>query len=43
VITDLRRPATPHSPAGLVGAMLSSSARTHHDNERPPPSPHLRI
>jgi hypothetical protein len=43
VITDLRRPTNPNSPATLVGAILSSSTRITHDNERPPPSPHLRI
>ncbi|MGI8478952.1 MAG: hypothetical protein ACR2M2_03705 [Gaiellaceae bacterium] len=43
VITNLRSPANPHSPAVLVGVMLSPSARTNHDNERPLPSPHLRI
>ncbi len=43
VITDLHPPASPHSPAVLVGVMLSPSTRTTHDNTRPPPSPHLRI
>jgi len=43
VITDLHRPANAHSPAVLVGVILSPSTRTTHDNERPPPSPHLRI
>lgn len=43
VITNLR-PATPtHDPAALVGVMLAPSTRNHDDNERPPPSPHLRI
>lgn len=43
VITDVCQPATPHSPATLVEAILSSSTRPTHDIERPPPSPHLRI
>jgi len=43
VITEVRRAAKVQSPAALVGATLESSTRTTHDNERPPPSPHLRI
>jgi hypothetical protein len=43
VITNLRPAATPHDPAALVGAILSPSTRNHDDNQRPPPSPHLRI
>jgi hypothetical protein len=43
VITDVRRAANPHTVADLVGVILPSSTRPTHDNERPPPSPHLRI
>jgi hypothetical protein len=43
VITNLRPARTPHDPADLVGVMLAPSTRNHDDNERPPPSPHLRI
>ena len=43
VITNLRPATTPHDPATLVGVMLAPSTRNHDDNERPPPSPHLRI
>lgn len=43
VITNIRRAANGHSPAALVGVMLEPSTRSTHDNERPPPSPHLRI
>jgi len=43
VITEVHGAAHAQSPAVLVGATLGSSTRTTHDNERPPPSPHLRI
>lgn len=43
VITEVHLAAKPQSLAALVGATLGSSTRTTHDNERPPPSPHLRI
>ena len=43
VVTDLHPPTNPHDPAVLVGVMLAPSTRTTHDNQRPPPSPHLRI
>jgi len=33
---------SPH-PADLVGAILRPSARSTSDNQRPPPTPHLRI
>jgi hypothetical protein len=43
VITDVQPAASPQSPAVPLAAMLRPSTRTTHDNERPPPSPHLRI
>jgi hypothetical protein len=43
VITEVHGVAKAQSPAALLGATLGSSTRTTHDNERPPPSPHLRI
>jgi hypothetical protein len=43
VITDLHPPTSPHDPAVLVGVMLAPSTQPTHDNQRPPPSPHLRI
>jgi hypothetical protein len=43
VITEVHGAAQTQSPAALVGATLGSPTRTTHDNERPPPSPHLRI
>lgn len=43
VITNLRPAANPHTEAALVGVILPPSTRPTHDNERPPPSPHLRI
>jgi hypothetical protein len=43
VITEVHRTAPPQSPAALLGAMLVPSTRITHDNERPPPSPHVRI
>jgi hypothetical protein len=43
VITEVRQPATPHSPAALVGVMLTPSTQGSTANERPSPSPHLRI
>lgn len=43
VITDVRDAANQHTAADLVGVILPSSTRPTHDNERPPPSPHLRI
>lgn len=43
VITDVQRAHTPQSPPGPVGDIVAASARLNHDNERPPPSPHLRI
>lgn len=43
VITEVHLAAEPQSLPALVGATLRSSTRTNHDNERPPPSPHLRI
>lgn len=43
VITEVHGAVQAQSPAALVGATLGASTRTTHDNERPPPSPHLRI
>ena len=43
VITEFRQAGNAQSPADLVGAILAPSTRTTHDNQRPPPSPHLRI
>jgi hypothetical protein len=43
VITEVQRAHTPQSPADLVGDILDASARSNHDNKRPPPTPHLRI
>ncbi len=43
VITEVQRGHTPQSPADLVGDILDASTRSNHDNERPPPTPHLRI
>ena len=43
VITDLHPPTNPHDPAVLVGVMLAPPTQPTHDNQRPPPSPHLRI
>ena len=43
LITDVHRAADPQSPAVPLGGILAPSTRTTHDNERPPPSPHLRI
>ena len=43
VITEVHGAAQAQSLAALVGATLRPSTRTNHDNERPPPSPHLRI
>jgi hypothetical protein len=43
VITEVRGGAHAQSSTALVGATLRSPTRTTHDNERPPPSPHLRI
>jgi hypothetical protein len=43
VITEFRNATEAQSPADLVGAILASSTRTTHDNQCPPPSPHLRI
>jgi hypothetical protein len=43
VITEVQRAHTPQSPPDPVGDMLAASTRLNHDNERPPPSPHLRI
>ena len=43
VISHFRPPENPHDPAVLLGVMLSPSTRTTNDNERPLPSPHLRI
>jgi hypothetical protein len=43
VITEVHRATGTQSLADLVGATLGSSTRTTHVNERPPPSPHLRI
>lgn len=43
VVADVHRVANPHHAAELVGVILPSSTRPTHDNERPPPSPHLRI
>jgi hypothetical protein len=43
VITEFRFDVLPQSRLALVDAILASSTRTHHDNQRPPPSPHLRI
>ncbi len=43
VITNIRADANGQSPGNLVGVILEASTRSTHDNERPPPSPHLRI
>ena len=43
VITEVHTAAKTQSLAALVGAILAPSTPTTHDNERPPPSPHLRI
>jgi hypothetical protein len=43
VITDVQRAHTPQSPADLVGDILGASTQSNHDNQRPPPTPHLRI
>ena len=43
VITEFRHATDAQSPADLVGAILGSSPRITHDNQRPLPSPHLRI
>jgi hypothetical protein len=43
VIADLHQPTNLDLPPVLVGAILSSSASSAHDNKRPPPSPHLRF
>jgi hypothetical protein len=43
VIANLHPPANPHDPADVVGVILSPSTRPTHDNQRPSPSPHLRI
>lgn len=43
LITEVHRAADAQSPAVLLGGILTSSTRTTYDNERPPPSPHLRI
>jgi hypothetical protein len=43
VITDVQRAHTSQSPPDLLGDILDPSTRLNHDNERPPPSPHLRI
>jgi glucan phosphorylase len=42
VIANFRPAANPHTEADLV-VVLQPSTRSTHDNERPPPSPHLRI
>jgi hypothetical protein len=34
---------TPQSPADFVGDILAASARSNHDNQRPPSAPHLCI
>ena len=43
LITEVHAAAQTQSLAALVGATLNPSTRTTHDNERPPPPPHLRI
>jgi hypothetical protein len=43
VIAEVRQAAETQSLAALIGATLAPSTPTTHDNERPPPSPHLRI
>lgn len=43
VIADVHHATPPHTAADLVGVILPASTRPTHDNERPPPSPHLRI
>jgi hypothetical protein len=43
VITNVQGVATTQTLGDLVGAMLGPSTRSPHDNERPSPSPHLRI
>jgi hypothetical protein len=43
VITDVQRDQRPQSPLDLVGDILHASTRLNHDNQRPPPPPHLRI
>jgi hypothetical protein len=43
VITEVHQAAETQSLAALIGATLGPSTPITHDNERPPPSPHLRI
>jgi hypothetical protein len=43
VITEVHDDAHTQSPIALVDATPRSPPRTTHDNERPPPSPHMRI
>jgi hypothetical protein len=43
VITDVQRAHRSQSRPGFLGDILEPSTRLNHDNERPPPSPHLRI
>jgi hypothetical protein len=43
VITNIQGAASTQTLGDLVGVMLGSSTRSNHDNERPLPSPHLRI
>lgn len=42
-ITEVQQAQPTQPPADLVGDILDASTRLNHDNERPPPSPHLRI
>lgn len=43
LITDVRAAENASRSTTLVGVILSPSAAPTNDNERPPPSPHLRI
>jgi len=43
VITQVHQPTRPQPPVIPVGVMMASSTRATTDNERPFPSPHLRI
>jgi hypothetical protein len=43
VITEVGVAGQSQTPAAFASAMLAPSTRTSHENQRPPPSPHLRI
>jgi len=43
VVTNIQATTNGQSPTNLVGVTLGSSTQSTRDNERPPPSPHLRI